>query len=173
MQIWSRLAGWFRGGGGAGGPASVAETIRALEEYVRKHREPFPWAQHNELRHLYADRSEAESMRHADIILAHSLMDDYILDILAGWQRGKDDGAAAINLMAKAEADRFDGLPHLRAACLIAAGDLHGALGRPAKAERMYRRARGLAGAGAGATPTLASYRELAEYRLDLVEDEA
>jgi hypothetical protein len=101
---------------------AVSDEIKALEEYVRKHPAPFPWAEHNELRHLYGAISEAKSMKHADIILANSLMDDYILNTLSDWQLDQDPGRAVVSLLTRAE--QHPSRLHTRAACLMRAGEV-------------------------------------------------
>ena len=145
-------------------PPGVTDEIRALEEHVRRHPEPFPWAEHNELRHLYGSFSERESMRHADIILAHSLMDGYVLNVLGEWQLEDDPGAALVNLLTRAE--RHPSCVHLRAACLMKAGDVCREHGQAADAEELYRSVIGLADADRAAAPGLKRYGMLARFRL-------
>ena len=151
-------------GEGAGEKLERSGQIEALEAHVRDHPEPFPWAQHNELRHLYGAVSETESMRHADIILAHSLMDEYILKILSDWRVEDDPGIAAVNLMTKVE--KHPSLLHLRAACLLKVGDLCKEYGRAPEAERLYRSVAEMAAAGRREAPGLEPYRRLAKVRL-------
>lgn len=145
-------------------PADIGDEIKRLEAYVKNHAEPFPWAEHNELRHLYGAVSEEKSLRHADIILAHSLMDDYMLNILSDWQLDGGPGRAVVGLLTKAE--RHPSLLHLRAACLLKAGDVCRENEKPIEAGKLYRGVIELAEARADDAPALKQYRTLAQFRV-------
>ena len=149
---------------GANEKLEISDQIEALEAHIHNHSKPFPWAQHNELRHLYGAVSEAKSMWHADIILAHSLMDEYILSILSEWKLEDDPGIAAVNLMTKVE--KHPSLLHLRAACLMKVGDLCKEYGSASEAERLYRSVAEMAEANLREAPGLKPYRMLAQVRL-------
>jgi hypothetical protein len=118
-------------------PLQVSDEIKALEAFVKRHPNPFPWDAHNELRHLYGAISETKSMWHADLILAHSFMDDYMLSILSNWQLESDAGIAVVNLLSQAE--RHPSLAHVRAACLMKAGDVCQQHNKVAEANRLYQ----------------------------------
>ncbi|HVF87248.1 MAG TPA: hypothetical protein VM866_06650 [Pyrinomonadaceae bacterium] len=142
----------------------ISGDIRALEDYVKKHTEPFPWTEHNELRHLYGEISEEKSMQHADTILANSFMDDYILNILSDWQLEEYPGRAVVSLLTKTE--RHPSLPHLRAACLMKAGDVCQENEKPVEAKKLYHSVIKLADEKAEAAPALKQYRMLAQYQV-------
>jgi hypothetical protein len=101
------------------------ESIRNLEQRLRDH-PGFPdWNTHNELRHLYITKDPPDprkSMEHADFILRHWPMDDYILHILSGWQFDKDNSVAGANLLASATS--FPDLRFIAAACFLKIGEL-------------------------------------------------
>ncbi|HXG68067.1 MAG TPA: hypothetical protein VNO70_23425 [Blastocatellia bacterium] len=148
-----------------GGEAlAVSDEIKALEAYVQAHPTPFPWDAHNELRHLYIPISEAKSFEHADIILANSLMDDYMLDILSDWQLGQDPGRAVIGLLSKAE--KYPYLLNLRAACLVKAGDVCREHDIAEEAKTLYQSVVELADAHGQSAPALNQYKWLARFRL-------
>jgi hypothetical protein len=142
----------------------VSNQIKALEDHIRKYPEPFPWTQHNELRHLYGAIIEPKSMQHADIILAHCLMDDYILSVLSDWQLEGDQGIAAVNLLTKVE--KYPSFLHLRAASLMKVGDLCQEHGKAAEAERLYLSVAKMVEANLGKVPGLKPYGILAQVRL-------
>jgi hypothetical protein len=66
----------------------IVQRIAELEQWILDNPGVFDWNVHNELRHLYGATNPRKSMEHADIILQHSVMDEYILNILSGWQIG-------------------------------------------------------------------------------------
>lgn len=94
----------------------------------------FYWDEHNKLRHFYSTKTPPDlqkAMEHSDIILQHSLMDDYILKILSGWQIDKDNATARSNLLMNTQA--FPGMIHITAA------DLHAAEYNRNEAKAFYR----------------------------------
>src|SRR5687768_14351074 len=71
--------------GGLSDPQLAAlAQIKELEMQLAQ-QTGFSWYLHNELRHHYGAISEAKSLHHADVILAHSVMDPYILHTLSDW----------------------------------------------------------------------------------------
>ncbi|MDB5386929.1 MAG: hypothetical protein JWM11_2575 [Planctomycetaceae bacterium] len=112
----------------------------------------FDWALHNELRHLYGGFDERKSMLHCNIILKHSRMDDYMMQVLGGKE---SDSTKAITSLSE-RAARYADLPHLAAALWIKAAERSD---KPAIAADFYRKALAVKGLDAG-------YRDLAESRL-------
>ncbi len=96
-------------------------------------------------------------MQHADIILANSFMDDYILNILSDWRLEGDPGLAVISILTKAE--RHLSLLHLKAACLMKAGDVCRENERPVEAKKLYQSIVELADASEKSAPALKQYR--------------
>ena len=81
---------------------AIQKRIEELEQWIRAHPGVFDWHVHNELRHLYSIKNPPDprkSMEHSNVILQHSVMDEYILNILSGWQIGTDSPAARANLL--------------------------------------------------------------------------
>jgi hypothetical protein len=117
----------------------VSPKIRDLENYLRTHPGEFSWYTHNELRHEYLAYSEKVSRKHADILLANSIMDDYILNTLSDW--GVVDGRIdhAIQTLTD-NANHYHYLPHLRAACLIKAGNIYRENGMQPAANLFYEK---------------------------------
>jgi hypothetical protein len=135
------------------------EKIRALEDLLRRAPDGFSWGVHNHLRHLYSFTDAEKALEHSDAILARSVMDAYIVDILSGWVGRKDPQAAARNLIATA--DRRPDLRFVAAACRLAAGDAQRAAGRPDGAAECYRLVL------AADDAALAPYHRLARRRLE------
>lgn len=118
--------------------SSVAQNggeIAKWNAYLETHPQAFSWQAHNELRHLYADSDAAKSMQQVDIILAHSFMDSYILNLMSDWQSGKDSDLAVVALLDKA--NRYASLPFVRVACLLQAAEIRRAQGRFAEARTL------------------------------------
>ncbi|MBI5203159.1 MAG: hypothetical protein HY925_16330 [Elusimicrobia bacterium] len=137
-------------------PEDVQAKIAAYEKKLAEH-PGFDWSIHNELRHLYIGVDAERSMHHSDEILKHSVMDDYILRILSGWQLGKDEFRARENLREQLDLGDFK---FVEAACMIKLGDL--AVDRTDFPEaRFYYMT-----VQANLTPDLAAYRALADVRL-------
>jgi hypothetical protein len=104
----------------------LPEEIRVLEQQLRANPGTFSWYVHNELRHLYLAISEKTSRMHADIILRHSVMDEYILNTLSDWHltdSPRDPYGAITVLLDNAELYHF--YSHFRAACQLQAGDIY------------------------------------------------
>ena len=101
----------------------VTLDIKSLEKWIEQNPEKFSWKIHNMLRHHYLDRDEQKSMEHIEIILQHSCLDDYILNILSGWQIDKDIQRAIVNLLQWVT--KYPALHCLKAACWIKSGDLY------------------------------------------------
>src|SRR5262249_44020676 len=81
---------------------------------------------HNELRHLYITSNPPnlrKSMEHSNVILQHSVMDGYILNILSDWQIDKNTSTARANLLRSAQS--FPDLRFVAAACFLKIGDLY------------------------------------------------
>jgi hypothetical protein len=144
-------------------PRILSDDIRSLETYIEQHPDTFSWVAHNELRHLYSPISERHAMHHVDIILAHSVMDSYILDILSGWELDHNPDMAIANLLDKVE--RHPGLLHLCAACSIKIGDVRAAQGDQSEAEQLYQTVIALGNEHGNRAPALKRYGIVANYR--------
>jgi hypothetical protein len=140
----------------------IVDPVIIERPIVHRERPAFDWAYHNEMRHKYGTTDLRKSMEHTDIILANSIMDGYMLDILSGWQVGGDKTIAALNLLQQAR-NHSDFL-HVRAACLVKAGDLYAQLGDRARAEEAYRSVLEMK------RSEVSSYRALVEARLRTLE---
>jgi hypothetical protein len=150
---------------GHGGTLLTAiDAINMLEASLRAHPDSFDWTIHNELRHLYAPINEQRSMQHMDTILAHSVMDSYMLDILSEWQLEDDPDLAIVNLLDKVT--QYPSLLHLAAACLIKIGEVSTAAGNSSEAHRMYQHVLTLCEENVHRVPTLRRYELLARYGL-------
>ena len=113
--------------------------IERLEEWPREHPEAFDWHVHNKKRHLYITSNPPnprKSMEHSNVILQHSIMDDYILRILSEWQIDKNNSAARTNLMRNAQS--FSDLRFVAAACFLKIGELYAAEGNREEANASY-----------------------------------
>ena len=138
----------------------IIQRIEELEQWIRDHPGVFDWNVHNDLRHLYIVKNPPDlrkSMEHSNVILQHSVMDDYILNILSGWQIGVDTPAARANLLMNAQA--FPDLRFIAAACFLKIGDLYTEEGNLEEAESFYLRV------AEDTSPDMAQYRILAEER--------
>ncbi len=141
---------------------SVDSQIAKWESYLRDHPGVFSWKAHNELRHLYGGRDESKSLAHSDIILEHSLADDYILKILSGWQIDKDKQKAISNLLYWTKA--YPNVKFVRAACLLTIADLYAASDQKTLAEDYYQQVRHLQ------DDELWRYKTLAGARLEVLK---
>lgn len=150
-QLWAKYepAGWPG--------TSITEMIGQFEQLWARFPDKFVWDLHNSLRHLYRD--ERLSMQQADIILRHSLMDSYILDILAAWKAADDPQLAAIVLGERAE--KYADLKFLVAGCLVKAGDLQARQGMKELAYASYAKV------AQNPDEALRPYRTLARMRID------
>jgi hypothetical protein len=83
---------------------------------------------------------------HINVILEHSLMDDYMMNILSGWQIDKDRTKAIKNLREVAKSRKK--APLVVAACWIKAGELEntGTDASPDRARQCFRNALGVKG---------------------------
>ncbi len=131
------------------------QKIKQLEAEVRNS-PTFRLDLHNELRHLYSDIDPERSLYHCDVILQHSPMHGYTLDILAGWQ--KDPAAAVANLSAWPRT--YPRFRYVKAACFLKAGDLIRSSDSK-RAEIFYSRVAGMK------DKEMADYRNLAQLRLE------
>jgi len=133
------------------------KQIRVLEDFLSKNPGVYDWKVHNELRHLYGGINPRKAMVHSDIILGHSPMDDYVLQILSGWQINKDTATARANLLMQMQS--YPDLKFVNAACAIKVGDLYAAEGNQKTAKEYYEKV------VADKAPEIAQYRLLAEAR--------
>ena len=140
----------------ADAPKEDVQAKIALYEARLEKNPGFDWAVHNELRHLYLGIDEERSMHHSDVILAHSVMDDYILRILSGWQLEKDFLLARANLQLQLDKGHFK---FVEAASMIKLGELAELRDDPDEARFYYQTVE------VNRDPELAAYRSLAEVR--------
>ncbi|MBI3925325.1 MAG: hypothetical protein HY319_07290 [Armatimonadetes bacterium] len=133
---------------------SPEDRIRELEDELRKH-PGYRFEIHNELRHLYSDIDPKRSLHHSDVILEHSPMHGYILDILAGWE--KDPVRASERLLEWPRT--YPEFPFVAAACQLRAGDVL-KNSDPARSRSFYQQVARSKGA------ELETYRTMAEVRL-------
>lgn len=148
----------------------LPEEIRAREAQLRAHPDRFSWAVHNELRHLYGDINEHESRRHADIILQHTVMDDYILNTLSDWHFTDHyhyDPDAGVTVLLDTAA-RYRDLPHLWAACYLRAAQGRMSQGKADIARVLLDRL--LRDMRLHTIPTLEPYRAMAERYRDALD---
>ncbi len=148
----------------------LTPEILALEAQLRAYPN-FDWGTHNELRHHYLPISERVSRMHADTILAHSIMDGYILNTLSDWHLTNEHGApdygtAAAVLLNNVE--RYGDFVHLSAACLIKAGDVLRQLSGSNAANMLYDRVLSIGQISLASVPTLNPYHFIAHTRLDM-----
>src|SRR5687767_6493234 len=119
---------------------TTQRRIEELEQWVRDYPGIFDWNVHNELRHLYSIKNPPDlrkSMEHSNVILQHSVMDEYILNILSGWQIDTDTAVARANLLVTAtfvlpllmSEESYPDLRFIAAACFLKIGDLYTAEG--------------------------------------------
>lgn len=136
--------------------------IILLGKLQRKFANQFSWKLHNELRHLYSFEQPAQALKQCDLLLAHSVMDDYILKILSGWELGKQPKKAIAKLLRSARSTH--GCEHVQAACWLQVGDLYRELGALTSADLYYHKV--LNQEGMISSP----YQTLAEQRLGLMQ---
>jgi hypothetical protein len=107
-------------------PASADEEAKAkiqvLEAQLAQKNGQFDWMLHNELRHYYGAVDHDREFHHTNVILKHSLMDEYMMNILSGWEIGKDRAKAIENLRRFATSKKD--FPFVAAACWVKAGEL-------------------------------------------------
>jgi hypothetical protein len=132
--------------GTAAGDDEPREKIKELEAQLARKKGRFDWALHNELRHYYGAVDRDREFHHINVILKHSLMDDYMMKILAGWEIGKDRAKAIENL--RQIARKRKKAPLVVAACWIKAGELEnsGPKAAPERARQCFRNALGVKG---------------------------
>jgi hypothetical protein len=141
---------------GASDEDNARAKIRDLEAQLAKKKGQFDWTLHNELRHYYGAVDRDREFYHINVILTHSFMDGYMMNILSGWQIGKDTARAIENLRQVA---RTRGkYPLVAAACWLKAGELESSLPKadPARARECFENALKVKGEDA------APYRHLA-----------
>ncbi len=80
----------------------------------------FNWDVQNELRHFYSARDPEKSFHHCNVILRNSVMDGYLLSILAEWSN--DPETQVKNLLNSAE--RYPRFAFVSAACALRAAGL-------------------------------------------------
>jgi hypothetical protein len=136
--------------------------IEALEADLRGH-SGFSWYLHNELRHYCGKVDEAKSLAHADAILAHSIMDSYILNTLSDWHYDQseshfDPRRAVTSLIRRVDAS--PDLQHLQAASTIRIGDIVLDAGEHETAYKVYQRA--IESLRIATSETLTQYRLIA-----------
>ncbi|RPJ18948.1 MAG: hypothetical protein EHM33_31110, partial [Chloroflexi bacterium] len=140
---------------------STQERIQQLERFLKENPGVFDWKVHNELRHLYITnnpRNPRRSMEYSNVILQHSFMDIYILNILSEWQIGKNTSTARANLLRSAPS--FPDLRFIAAACFLKIGDLYAAEGNKNEAKSPYLKV------AEDKSSDMTRYRVLAEERL-------
>jgi hypothetical protein len=140
----------------------TVQPVIVEKPIIHPARPVFDWVYHNEMRHKYVAVDLRKAMEHTNAILAHSIMDGYMLDILSGWRLGDDKAIAALNLLQQART--HSDFLHVRAACLVKAGDLYAQLGDTSRAEEAYRSVLEMK------LEEVSSYRALAEARLRALE---
>lgn len=98
--------------------AALTDSLEAISEAVLADEgggRNFNWTVANELRSFHAGRNEAKSVAFCDLILRHSIMDPYILDILSGW----DESPCARTEALEQVLQRHGGCPFVRAAATL------------------------------------------------------
>ncbi len=111
--------------------------IDIMLEWKKTHPE-YNYYVENELRHWYLGINERKSAEHMDTIFRNARMDGYTVNILSGWNLGKDAKKALRSLLYWPET--YPDLPSLSAASYIAAGDQYAQLGNQAKARWCYNK---------------------------------
>ncbi len=145
----------------------VTDIIRALEDYVAARPGQFSWSVHNELRHHYLPISEDMSRRHADILLAHSVMDSYILHTLSDWHLTDNHSPRnphhAISVLLN-NANQYGHYVHLNAACRIKAAEVLHQENFLDDANQLYQSISSF-----GLISTLQPYQYIAQSRLSIL----
>ncbi|MGH8651206.1 MAG: hypothetical protein ACREUI_00340 [Burkholderiales bacterium] len=137
------------------------DRITQLERALQERTGVFDWNAHNELRHLHITNNPPhlrKSMEHSNVILQHSYMDGYILNILSEWQIDKNTSAARANL--RRSARHFPDLRFIAAACFLKIGDLYVFEGNINEAKFSYLKV------AEDKSSDMTRYRVLAEERL-------
>jgi hypothetical protein len=147
----------------------ITDKIRELENFVSSHPNEFSWWAHNELRHEYLPISERMSRKYADILLANSVMDEYILNTLSDWhltdwETPPNPGRAVAILLDNAEC--YGNFAHLKAACLLKAGDVYRENHTLTAAYQLYHRVMNVGRLSIIPLPTLKPYHALAQSRI-------
>jgi hypothetical protein len=107
---------------GASDKDEFRAKIHELETQLSKKGGTFDWALHNELRHFYGAVERDKEYYHINVILKHSFMDGYMLDVISGFEAGKDKVKAAAIFRELAVAKKQ--FPLVAAACWARAGEL-------------------------------------------------
>ncbi len=139
----------------------LPEVIVELENYLAQHPAQFSWHIHNELRHHYLAVDEDRSRKHADIILKHSVMDDYILNTLSDWHFTKDNPRDGVSTLLDT-AFHYSHYVHLHAACLDRAGMEFQRYNMTVEANRTFQRVLSAGRVPRLVIPTLQPYHDLA-----------
>jgi hypothetical protein len=153
------------------------QRIEELEQWIREHPGVFDGNVHNELRHLYSIKNPPDlrkSMEHSNVILQHSVMNEYILNILSGGQIDTDTAAARANLLVTAtfvlpllmSEESYLDLRFIAAACFLKIGDLYTAEGNLEEATSFYLKVT------EDTSPDMAQYRVLAEKKLGGIKEQ-
>lgn len=141
----------------------VETRIFQLRKIQRKYKDVFSPKLHNELRHCYATSDQpAEAMQECELLLANSVMDAYILNILSDWELDKHRNKAIANLLRSARTAQ--GCNCVKAACWARVGDLYRDAGAPTSAAFYYHIVL------TQDSNTASAYHALAEQRLGLVD---
>src|SRR5688572_17023672 len=98
------------------------DRIAPIEDYLLRH-PGFNWEVHNKLRSLYGRVDEKKSMEHVDIILAHSPLDTYMMQILSRWKLGISQDRGIAHLLTWTE--KYPQYRYVTAACWMKVGDLY------------------------------------------------
>jgi hypothetical protein len=96
-------------------------------EAVLSRQKGFSHSLHNELRHYWGSFSELRSLHHADVILGHCFLDNYIMHILADWHDTHNEYSYDLDLAVDSLDRRAQAYPQLQfvqAACWMRAGQI-------------------------------------------------
>jgi hypothetical protein len=106
-----------RAGDSSAANDALADSLAAISEAVLAEDggRNFNWVVANQLRHFHAGRGEAKSIAFCDRILRHSIMDSYVLDILADW----NDSHAKRTKALEEAVDRHVEYPFVCAAAML------------------------------------------------------
>jgi len=146
-------------------PLVIPDHILALETQLQAQAGHFSWYLHNELRHHYLAVSERQSRLHADIILAHSIMDGYILNTLSDWHFTDNEPALGIAALVS-NAELYPNFVHVKAASLIKVGDVYREYGRFSQATQLYEYVSNMDAFSLWPNTNLSTYRVLAQNRM-------
>jgi hypothetical protein len=134
--------------------AKVAKYAKQFEEDP----EAYSFDLHNELRHHFSGQDKKRGHMHTDIILKNEPMQSYIMDVLSGWNLGKDDDLSIVNF--KKVLRETKDYPHIQAACMVKAAELLKERGELEEAQSLLEKVAGLQG------EHLDTYKELASLKL-------